>query len=284
MKPTNKNCKQRLTPRGSETKDEDAGEGDEDLSSNFAIGVGGSEGSSNDLASEHDERSNEQSLAATKLLNREESGEGRDNVDGTEDDLNEERVRDSGGGEELDSVREEEVDSRPLLTSLDGNLRKREAPKSASAVRFERKCQTYTNEGTKPHAALTSEAVDVAGVSGSLLLPLTGEVLLELGLELFVSRRKGTELAKVDAGLVDVAAHHIEAWRLGAEDGTDKDEGSPDELEGDGEAPREGALDVVHLVVYHVGEEDSEGGAELVSRGDHSTEVLGRALERRGTS
>lgn len=78
------------------------------------------------MSGEHNEGSDEKSLATTELLDGEESGEGRDNIDSAEDDLDEEGVLDSGRGEELDSVREEEVDSRPLLTGLDGNLRERE--------------------------------------------------------------------------------------------------------------------------------------------------------------
>lgn len=138
---------------------------------------------------------------------------------------------------------------------------------------------TYTNESPEAHATLAPEAVEVAGIAGGLLLALTGEIVLHLGLELGVTDGEITELAQVDASLVNVAALDVVPGRLGAESSADEDESTPDELEGDGETPRDGSLTVVHAVVDNVGEEDAEGGAELVSRSDHAAEVLGRALE-----
>ena len=64
-------------------------------------GEGGSDRPHDNLGGNHDDGANEEGTTTTKLLNSPQAGEGRSDVDGREDDLNEEAVANSRRSKEL---------------------------------------------------------------------------------------------------------------------------------------------------------------------------------------
>lgn len=147
--------------------------------------------------------------------------------------MSEVRVRDARRREEFVSVREEEVDTGPLLTHLDED----------------------TVHRAEEHAVLGLEAVEVPGALGELVLLDALDDLIHLARDLGLVGLVPTELGEVDLGLLDVAALDIEPGRLGRERGSEEDESGKDELNRDRESPREGVIAVVERVVDGVREE-----------------------------
>lgn len=99
------------SPGGGEGGDKDTGEGDEDLAGDGLSLVGSSNDTDDDLSDEHDRSAVEEDLSSTEPVDDVHTGPGANEVDNREDDLGDVGVVESGGLEELDSVREEEVDT-----------------------------------------------------------------------------------------------------------------------------------------------------------------------------
>jgi len=147
--------------------------------------------------------------------------------------LSEVRIADTGGGEELVTVGEEEVDTSPLLTHLNEN----------------------TVHSTKKHAVLGLEAVEVTGTLGELVLFDTLDDLVHLASDLGFVGLVSTEFGEVDLSLLEVSALNVETRRFGSEGSSEEDESGKDELDSDRESPRESVVAVVKRVVDGVRKE-----------------------------
>ena len=69
-----------------------------------------------------------------------------------------------------------------------------------------------------------------------------------------------------------------EPWRFGAQGETDQQDGSPDELDTDGESPRPVSAALGCTVGHAVDQEDTEGDAKLERSGDQTSNGRGRGL------
>ena len=118
---------------------------------------------------------------------------------------------------------------------------------------------THLNEdtvhGTEKHAVLHLEAISETSRFGELVLFDSGDDLIHLALNLGLVGLVSTKLGEVDLGLLEVSALNVESRGFGSENSSEEDDTSEDELNGNGESPREGVVSVVERVVDSVSEE-----------------------------
>lgn len=155
------------TPRRRKGGNEKTGEGNEDITGNLVIRVGLGDRTDNDLTNKHEKTTNEKNRSSSGSVNSENTGEREEDVDGSENDLEDVGVVKTGSLSELDTVREEEVDTGDLLADLD----------------------TDTDHSSPKNSIFRREAFDVAGLTPLLVLDGSLTDFLHLDLYHTVSKR-----------------------------------------------------------------------------------------------
>lgn len=238
------------TPRRGKGGNEDSSEEDEELADNLAVGVSLGQRAGDDLPDKHDESTDEKNGSSSGSVDSEDTGEGHEDIDTGEDDLEDVGVVETGSLGELDTVREEEVDSGDLLADLDED----------------------TDHGSPENAVLGREALGVSGLTSLLVLERRSVDLVHLDVDLRVVDGHTSEVGEVLPALLPPALLGEESRRLGREDEADEKSGGPDHLEGDGDSPRDVTGVRAHAPIGHGHTPDTEGDAELEGTGDKTSE------------
>lgn len=208
------------TPGDGEGDDEQAGEDNHDLTGLGVVGavtvgelVVTNEGV-DEQAHEHPGSADHETLAAAAALNNPQRNQSSANVDGTENDRGNVRVRQAGGLEDGGAVVEEIVGARELLASL----------------------KNHTEKGAVEHTRAGEDLVPgVIAASGlSLLLVLN---VLNLAVDELVIGGNTVQTSHDVAGLLNVALAVEPARRLGHEQDRATEEDGPEGGETVGNAP-----------------------------------------------
>lgn len=187
------------TPRRRKGGNEKTGEGNEDITGNLVIRVGLGDRTDNDLTNKHEKTTNEKNRSSSGSVNSENTGEREEDVDGSENDLEDVGVVKTGSLSELDTVREEEVDTGDLLADLD----------------------TDTDHSSPKNSVFRREAFDVAGLTPLLVLDGSLTDFLHLDIDVRVVDRKTTKTGEVLSAVVPSALLGKESRRLGRKEETD---------------------------------------------------------------
>lgn len=272
------------TPGGGEEEDEDGNEGDLCIDGGDVVGDGDggvagtdrvslvetdghTDNADNEETDAHAGGAENQNGATAEFLDSVERDRGRADVDESEDQGDEEGVADGAGGlEEGCGVVEDEVDTSPLLHHL------------------ERSAQDgKTQVGVAPPQA-TLEAVgprsEPGGVGDKLaLVLLVGDNLSKLNLNVLGLAGLATETGERVGGFVQPAALDKVTGRVGQEDQATSQNGTPDELDANGDSVSLGATDAFGAVYDTRGEQQSDGDAELVASDEGATDLAGALFE-----
>jgi hypothetical protein len=249
-------------PRHRERGDEQAREDDHGVADALvrcSVAVGQREvaqRSEDEEAHEHPERAVDQRGPATVLLDDVETGERHAEVDGTEDDGGNVRVRDPNGVEDRGTVVEVVVCASKLLQCLERNGEHR-------AVQHAR-----TSENLVPRMVVTT-----CVFCFQFLLNLA-----DLSLHMWVVLRDSIAEREGAARALDLSIAVLPARRLLHEQNTDNHQERPDEANAHGDLPRAGAPVGFCAEVDTVRDEDSERDEELVARHERATDVSRRGL------
>ena len=275
------------TPGGGEEKDEDGDERDLSVDSRKVVGAGGAiskgsglveahsdtDDSNEELADQHAESAVEQECATTELLHSVERERSGAYVDECKDQGDQESVADSASRlEERCRVVEDEVDTGPLLHHLKGGT---EDGLAEVGVGLEER---------------TLEAVGPAGqpaTSGGqlALVLLVGNDLSKLEVN------HGTEVLSIRAGRVNTANLHQRlpglvglstldevTGRVRQGGNTSGKDDTPGELDTNRNAVFTSVTTVLDCVVDAGGKQKTDGDAELVTRNERTTDLLGADL------
>lgn len=244
------------SPGGGERDDEQAGEDNQHTAGSRVVGGGvGRKLEPTDESVDHEtdespESTSNKSLAATTLSNNIETTESANNVDGTENDLSDVGVAETGGLEDGGSIVEEEVGTGKLLTSLEG----------------------HTENGTVGHTGTSEALVPLGTNSGSLLIELDADVV-DLVVDLLVVRVDTSVAGNDVASLVLTTGTVSVTGRLGQEKNTNTEDEGPEERDTVGDSPLSAvAVGIVGAVVDHVRGPDTEGDKELVAGDENTTD------------
>ena len=224
---------------------------------------GDSDDGDEELTDHHTTGTDDQELSSTKLLDSVERDGGRAHIDDGEDHRDDEGVIDSAGRlEEGGRVVEDEVDTGPLLHHLE-----RSSEDGLSQVgRWVEDGSTETGgPGAEPgggrhHASL------VLGVGDNL-----GKLSLDQGRVLVLSTETGQDVS----GSGNVLTLDKVSGRLGEHEETESEDGTPSELETDGDSVSTVVGPVLGEVDDDRGDHDTDGDAELVSRDQSSSDLSG---------
>lgn len=195
----------------------------------------------------------------TEALNKPQAGECHNNVDNTENNLGEERVLNSDGGENGGTEVEEVVGTGELLANL----------------------EQETKDGTVKSLALGIEGIDPGGLTGLLglvdghrhLIILALETILVLGLLGLVDEADGSST------LVGVAVGEQPTGRLGEQEHANTENNAPGETDADGRAPLSRRVsEGVGTQVDAVGGQKTESNKELVRGNESTADLLGNGL------
>ena len=155
---------------------------------------------------------------------------------------------------------EDEVDTSQLLEHLESNT-------EDSAANVGGTVADVTLEAVGPSS-------DVVGLWDNLHLVLVvGNDLSELILDVVGVLLLAADGGESLSGLLELSLLYEETWRLWKEEETDGENDSPKELDGDWDSVGSGIITVLGGVDDAVGEQDTDGNAELVT-GDESTADL----------
>lgn len=155
------------TPRRRERGNEKTGEGNENITGNLVIRVGLGDSTDNNLTNKHENATNEEDRSSTRSVDSKNTGERENDVDGSENDLEDVGVVKTGSLGELDTVREEEVDTGDLLANLD----------------------TDTDHSSPENSVLGRETFDIAGLTALLVFDGSLTDFFHLGLYHTISKR-----------------------------------------------------------------------------------------------
>lgn len=203
------------TPRRRERGNEKTGEGNENITGNLVIRVGLGDSTDNNLTNKHENATNEEDRSSTRSVDSKNTGERENDVDGSENDLEDVGVVKTGSLGELDTVREEEVDTGDLLANLD----------------------TDTDHSSPENSVLGRETFDIAGLTALLVFDGSLTDFFHLGIDVRVISRKTTEIGKVLSAVVPSALLGKESRRLRGKEETDEQQSSPDHLKRYGDSP-----------------------------------------------
>jgi len=218
------------------------------------------------LTYNHTQGTPDEERATTEFLNRIKGDWGRADVDEGGDETDEEGVGDGPefleeGGTEV----EDEVDTGPLLHHLQGSSENGSAQVAA-------RLGQSTLEAVCPAAeiAVLRDDLHFVFVVGNDLGQFLLDHLRIAGLP--------PESRQNHGGAVEVAALDKVSWRFGEEEEAGREDQSPGQLDGDGNAVGAGVVAVLGAIVDTRGEKDTDGDAELVSGHDRTTNLPRRNL------
>lgn len=257
-------------PGGGKEGDVDADEGDHGLDGNLVVLAWGASGDTddtdNELRDDHAHGTDDENTATAEALDDPEGERGAQDVDEGGHEGDEEGVVDRAEGfEENGSEVEDEVDTSQLLHHLEDY-----AEDSAADV-----------GGALEDGAVEAvgPALEVGGLRDDLHLVLVvGDDLGELVLDVVGVNWLATNGCEGLGGELELALLDEETGRLGQEEETSREDDGPQELHGDGDTVRSGIIAVLGGVDNAVGEEDTDGDAELVTGHEGTADLLGRDL------
>lgn len=250
-----------------ETDDEQAGRGDHgttDAGVGASIGVvgivvgiqgEGTQGGEDDEPHEHPQTTNDHRDTAAKLLTNVQTTEGREDIDGAQDDGGDVGVRDADSIEDLSTVVKEEVGTGELLQGLQG----------------------HADEDTAKHSWSSEDLVPLLLATGLLGLEVLADVTessLNFGVSLGDLRHKSKSLGGLDLS----TAAELPSRGLAHNQHTDGHDGRGNEADTHGNAPGGGRLDSLGAVVDAVGDEDAERDEQLICRDERTTDLARRSL------
>ncbi|KFZ18290.1 hypothetical protein V502_04170 [Pseudogymnoascus sp. VKM F-4520 (FW-2644)] len=252
-------------PGGGEEGDVDADEGDHGLDGSLVVLAWGASGDTDDtddeLRDDHAHGTDDENTATAEALDDPEGERGAQDVDEGGHEGDEEGVVDRAeGGEEDCSEVEDEVDTSQLLHHLEDYAEDRAADVG----------------GALADGAV--EAVGPALESDSIGWPRTDARALELVLDVVGVNWLATNGCEGLGGALELALLDEETGRLGQEEETSREDDGPQELHGDGDTVGSGIIAALGGVDDAVGEEDTDGDAELVTGHEGTADLLGRDL------
>jgi len=225
---------------------------------------GNSDDGDEELADHHGTSADDQELSSTKLLDGVERDRGGAHVDNGKDHRDDEWVVDGTGRlEEGSRVVEDKVDTGPLLHHLE-----RGSEDGLSQV----------GRGVKDGSSETGGPGSEPGGRGHhrpLVLGV-GDNLGELGLDQSRVLILTTETSQGVSGSGNVLLLDKVSRRLGEAEETESEDGTPGELDSDGDSVSAVVRSVLGKVDDDGGQHDTDGDGELVSR-DQSTSNLSGA-------
>lgn len=249
------------TPGGSEEEDVNADERDHSrdgtgvVQALVVVGLASSntDDTNNELCDNHAQRTPDEDGATAELLNHPEGEWGGADVHERGDQGDEEGVGDGAKGlEEHRAEVEDEVDTGKLLHHLHEDTDERS---SDVAVALEDAALKAVGPATK-----------VRSLRSQLLLVLVvGDDLGELVLDVVGVDGLATDIGERLSGLLELALLDVETGGFGEEEETRGEDDGPQKLDGDGDAVGAGVVAVLCGVDDAVGEQDTDGDAELVA-------------------
>lgn len=261
------------SPGGSEDGDVQADERNHGADS-VGVGVGGvsvlASGGTNDpddeLHDDHTSGTEDEDGTTSNLLDHDEGSRGGEHVDEGGDHGDQEGVVDRAELLEEDGAEvEDEVDTSKLLHHLD-----EDTDKGTASVG--RRLGDAALEASCPGA-------DVAGLgnNGHLVL-VVGNDLSKLVLDVLRVDGLATDTAESGGSLVELSLLDVETRGLGEESKTGGEDDGPQELDGDRDTVRSSIAAVLGGVDDAVGEQNTDGDAELVTSNNGTTDLLGGDL------
>jgi hypothetical protein len=217
------------------------------------LASGGTNDGDDELHDDHTGSAVDQDSATADLLNHDERGRGGKDVDEGGDHADQEGVVDRAKLLEEDgSEVEDEVDTSKLLHHLNGDT-------DETAAGVGRGLHDASGEAGCPRT-------EVAGLrnNGHLIL-VVGNDLSKLVLDVLGVKRLTTDATKGRSSLVELALLDPVTGRFGEKSKTDSEDDSPKELNSDGDTVRSSVAAFLGGVDNAVGEEDTNGNAELVT-------------------
>ncbi|KFZ02513.1 hypothetical protein V500_00150 [Pseudogymnoascus sp. VKM F-4518 (FW-2643)] len=257
-------------PGGGEEGDVDADEGDHGLDGTLVVLARGASGDTDDtddeLRNDHAHGTDDENTATAEALDDPEGERGAQDVDEGGHEGDEEGVVDRAeGGEKDGSEVEDEVDTSQLLHHLEDYAEDRAADIGGAL-------EDGAVEAVGP-------ALEVGGLRDDLHLVLVvGDDLGELVLDVVGVNWLATNGCEGLGGALELALLDEETGRLGQEEETSREDDGPQELHGDGDTVGSGIIAALGGVDNAVGEEDTDGDAELVTGHEGTADLLGRDL------
>lgn len=227
----------------------------------------GSANSTNDeLHDDHTGSTPDQDRATSNLLNHDERGRSREHVDKGCNKRDQEGVADRAKLLEKDRTEvEDEVDTSELLHHL-------HADTEHSAAEVGGGAGDAALEASFPRS-------EVAGLGdNSHLVLVVGDNLGKLILNVLRVQRLTTDATESGSSLVELALLDPVTGRLGQQSKTDGENDSPEELDSDRDTVGASVAAVLGSVNNAVGEQNTDGNAELVASNDGTANLLGSDL------
>lgn len=265
-------------PGGSEEGDVDADEGDHGLDGVAVGGIWGGVGgwvglaggdtddTDDELGDDHSGATEDENTATTEALNDPEGERGGKHVDEGGDQGDEEGVVDRAkGGEEDGSEVEDEVDTSELLHHLEDY-----AEDCAANV------GGALGDGT---VEAVGPSLEVGGLGNDIHLVLVvGNDLSKFILDVVGVNWLSTDGGKGLGGSLELALLDEETGGLWQEEETSREDDGPQELHSDGDTVRSSVITVLGGVDNAVGQQNTDGDAELVTGHEGTADLLGRDL------
>ncbi|KFZ08750.1 hypothetical protein V501_05831 [Pseudogymnoascus sp. VKM F-4519 (FW-2642)] len=257
-------------PGEGEEGDVDADEGDHGLDGGLVVlsrGAGRDADDADDkLCDDHAHGAEDEDAATAEALHDPEGGRGAEDVDEGGDEGDEEGIFNRAeGGEEDGSKVEDEVDTSELLHHLEDYAEDRAADVGGAL-----------GDGA---VEAVGPAAKVGGLRDDLHLVLVvGDDLGKFVLDVVGLNWLATNGRESLGGVFEPALLDVETGRLGQEEETGREDDGPQELHGNGDAVGSGVVAVLCGVDDTVGEEDTNGDAELVAGHEGTADLLGGDL------
>jgi len=214
---------------------------------------GSSDSTDNVLHNDHTGGTEDEERAASNLLDHDERGGGGEHVDEGSDERDQEGVADRTELLEEDGAEvENEVDTSQLLHSLHEDT-------EGGAASVGRRLHDATLEAGHPGAKVAG-----LGKNGHFVL-MVGNDLSKFILDIFGVEGLATNTAKSGGSLVELSLLDPVTRGLWQKSETNSEDNSPQELDGDWDPVGSGIATVLGGVDDAVGEQDTNGNAELVS-------------------
>lgn len=245
------------SPSGGEEEDVDANESNHGGDGGGVVvswlASGDTEDTDDELGDDHSGGTEDENEAATEALNGPEGDWGGEDVDEGGDEGDQEWVVDRAEGLEEDGTEvEDEVHTSQLLEHLESDTEDGAANVGGTVA-------DVTLEAVGPSS-------NVVGLWDNLHLVLVvGNDLSELILDVVGVLLLAADGGESLSGLLELSLLDEETWRLWKEEETDGENDSPKELDADWDSVRSSIVAVLGGVDDAVGEQDTDGNAELVT-------------------
>lgn len=235
------------TPRDGKEENVEADESNENLVGNICEDCD-TDNSNNELADTHPNGSQQKKTAATKFLNEVKTGDSRYNIDQVGNETDEESILNTGVLEELGTIVENEVDTGQLLKGLE------------------------TTSGHEPLDHLGGETVGIGSLAERQLILVDSLDFVKFLEETGVVDRERTETAHGAGSTLEIVLLDKEARSLGKDKHPNRENKSPDELDGERDTIRAGIVTVVGALVGASSQKKTDGNSQLVAPDNSSSD------------